>query len=102
MGRLDIEKIKGTHTYTHFSKVAVANVHTLGGLKQQKCIPTWSTWVAQLVKHPSWAKVMIWFVSSSPQVQLCADGWEPGACFGFRVSLSLCSSPARTVSLKKK
>ena len=29
-----------------------------------------------------------------PHVGLCADGSEPGACFTFRVSLSLCPSPA--------
>ena len=28
-----------------------------------------------------------------PRVGLCADGSEPGACFGFCVSLSLCPSP---------
>ena len=35
------------------------------------------------------------------RVGLCADSSEPGACFGFRVSLSLslCPSPARTQSL---
>ena len=29
-----------------------------------------------------------------PRVGLCADSSEPGACFGFCVSLSLCPSPA--------
>ena len=29
-----------------------------------------------------------------PRIGLCADGSEPGACFGFCVSLSLCPSPA--------
>ena len=29
-----------------------------------------------------------------PRVGLCADRSEPGACFGFCVSLSLCPSPA--------
>ena len=28
-----------------------------------------------------------------PLVGLCADSSEPGACFGFCVSLSLCPSP---------
>ena len=32
-------------------------------------------------------------------VGLCADGSEPGACFGFCVFLSLCPSPACTHSL---
>ena len=34
-----------------------------------------------------------------PRVGLCAGGSEPGACFTFCVSLSLCSSPSRTLSL---
>ena len=34
-----------------------------------------------------------------PHVGLCADSLEPGACFGFCVSLPLCSSPALTLSL---
>ena len=36
-----------------------------------------------------------------PRVGLCADGSEPGACFRFCVSLSLCPSSARTLSLSK-
>ena len=34
-----------------------------------------------------------------PRAGLCADSSEPGARFGFRVSLSLCPSPARALSL---
>ena len=34
-----------------------------------------------------------------PRVRLWADGSEPGACFVFCVSLSLCPSPAHTLSL---
>ena len=34
-----------------------------------------------------------------PRVGLCADRSEPGACFGFCVSLSLCPSPAHALSL---
>ena len=34
-----------------------------------------------------------------PRVGLCADSSEPGACFTFCVSLSLCPSPAHAVSL---
>ena len=34
-----------------------------------------------------------------PCVRLCADGSEPGACFGFCVSLSLCPSPVHALSL---
>ena len=36
------------------------------------------------------------------RIRLCADSLEPGACFGFCVSLSLCLSPARALSLKNK
>ena len=35
-----------------------------------------------------------------PRVGLCADGSEPGACFGFCVSFSLCPSPS-SFSLSK-
>ena len=34
-----------------------------------------------------------------PRVGLCADSSEPGACFGFCVSLFLCPSFARALSL---
>ena len=34
-----------------------------------------------------------------PRVGLCADRSEPGACFRFGVSLSLCPSPAHALSL---
>ena len=34
-----------------------------------------------------------------PHIGLCAESSEPGACFGFCVSLSLCSSLAHTLSL---
>ena len=34
-----------------------------------------------------------------PRVRLCADRSEPGTCFGFCVSLSLCPSPAHALSL---
>ena len=34
-----------------------------------------------------------------PHVGLCADRSQPGACFGFCASLSLCPSPARALSL---
>ena len=37
-----------------------------------------------------------------PRVGLCADSLEPGACFRFCVSLSLCISPTRTLSLSLK
>ena len=34
-----------------------------------------------------------------PCIGLCADGSEPGACFDFYVSLSLCPSPAHALSV---
>ena len=34
-----------------------------------------------------------------PRIWLCADSSEPGACFRFCVSLSLCPSPAHALSL---
>ena len=37
-----------------------------------------------------------------PRVGLCADSSEPGACFRFCVSLSLCPFPAHALSLKNK
>ena len=37
-----------------------------------------------------------------PHVGLFADGSEPGACFRFRVSLSLCPSPTCAFSLSQK
>ena len=33
-----------------------------------------------------------------PHIRLCVDSSEPGACFGICVSLSLCPSPAHTLS----
>ena len=36
-----------------------------------------------------------------PHVGLCADSSEPGACFRFCVSLSLCPSPAHALSLSE-
>ena len=37
-----------------------------------------------------------------PHVGLWADGSEPGACFRFYVSLSLCPSPIHALCLKNK
>ena len=34
-----------------------------------------------------------------PRVGLCTDSLEPGDCFGFGVSVSLCPSPAHALSL---
>ena len=55
----------------------------------------WGAWVAQSVEHPTSAQVMLSWSHKGfePRIGLCADSWEPGACFGFCVSLSLCPSP---------
>ena len=60
------------------------------------------TWAAQSIK-----RLTLGFGSGhdlavcefEPHVGLCADSSEPGACFGFRASLSLCPSPAHALSL---
>ena len=58
--------------------------------------------MAQLIERLTTAQVMIsWFVGSSPARGLCPDSSEPGPCFGFFVSLSLCPSPAHALSLSK-
>ena len=53
------------------------------------------TWVAQLVKCLTSAQVR----GFKSRVGLCADSSEPGACFRFCVSPSLCPSPAHALSL---
>ena len=63
----------------------------------------WGTWVAQSVKRPTLAQVMMsWFVSSRPALGSMLTA-QPGACLGFCVSLSLCPSPthARALSPSK-
>ena len=37
-----------------------------------------------------------------PHIRLCADSSEPGACFEFCVSLSLCPFPTHALSLPLK
>ena len=89
-------------------------------------------WGAQSVKHLTLAEVTIsWFVNLSPvsgsaltawslepasfgsghdltvcefkpHVGLCVDSSQPGTCFRFRVSLSLCPSLTHTHSLSQK
>ena len=59
-------------------------------------------WGAQLVKHPTGGSGRDLTVCEfEPRVGLCADSTEPGACFGFCVSLSLCLSLACALSLSK-
>ena len=63
--------------------------------------------MAQLVKRPTSAQGMISQFSGhdltvcefEPGVGLCADSSEPGTCFGFSVSLSLCPSATHALSL---
>ena len=72
-------------------------------MKYLKIGLTRGTCVAQSVKRPTSAQVMILqFVSSSPRIGLCADRLEPAACFKFYVSLSPCSSPAHALSLSDR
>ena len=65
---------------------------------------TQGAWVAQSVGRPDFgSRHDLTLCGFEPCVGLCADSWEPGACFGFCVSLSfslsLCPSPPRTLSL---
>ena len=60
------------------------------------------TWVAQSVKRPTpdlSSGHDLTVREFEPCIRLCADSSESGACFGFCVSLSLCPSPAHTLSL---
>ena len=60
-----------------------------------KTLCFWGTRVAQSVKHPSLARVMIsWLMSLSPATVSVLTAQSLGACFRFGVSLSLCPSPA--------
>ena len=54
--------------------------------------------MAQLVKLLTLAHDLV-VHEFEPQVRLCADSSELGACFRFCVSLSLCPFPARSLSL---
>ena len=70
-------------------------INPLPGI-QLKSMITMGCWVAQSIKHWTWARVMVLLsVSLSP-----ASGYgEPGACLKFCVSLCLCPSPTHTLSL---
>ena len=62
-----------------------------------------TTWVAQSVKHLTSAQVMISLGHEfKPHIGFCANSTEPGACFRFCVSLSLCPFPAHSLYLKNK
>ena len=71
---------------------------------RETCIKIGSrgTWLAQSVKLPtldlsSGHDLMV--CEFEPLVGLCADSSEPGARFGFCVSLFLCPSPTHAPSL---
>ena len=59
----------------------------------------WGAWVAQSVKRSTSARSRSRGRGFEPRVRLWADGSEPGACFRFCVSLSLCPSPVHALSL---
>ena len=64
-----------------------------------KCYLLRGAWVAQSVKRPTSARSRSRGREFEPRVRLWADGSEPGACFRFCVSLSLCPSPVHALSL---
>ena len=72
--------------------------HTMGKRPSvQQMVLGWGGWMAQSVKCLSSTQVMIsQFMGSSPVHS------EPGACFRFCVSLSLCPSPTHTLCLSLK
>ena len=62
----------------------------------------WGSWVVQMVGHTTSAQVMFsWLVSSSPaSVSVpTAQRLEPGDCFRFCISVSLCPFPSGAVCL---
>ena len=59
----------------------------------------WGVWVAPSVERPTGSGRSLTVRGFEPGVGLCADSLEPGACFRFCVSLSLCPSPAHALSL---
>ena len=64
---------------------------------------SWGAWVAQSVgASDSGSGRELTVRGFEPRVGLCADSSEPGACFGFCVSLSLCSSPTHALSVSQK
>ena len=74
----------------------------VGGKPVIRLVTSWGAWVAQSVGRLTSAQVMISrFVSSSP-ASGSADSSEPGACFGFCVSLSLPLSHSCSLSVSQK
>ena len=61
----------------------------------------WGTWVAQSVERPLRSHDLV-VHEFEPYVGLCADGSEPGARYGFWVSLSLSAPSPATLCLSFK
>ena len=55
-------------------------------------------WLSLLSIH-LWLRSLFEVCEFEPPIMLCADSSEPEACFGFCVSLFLCSLPIHTLSL---
>ena len=56
-------------------------------------VPGWVSWLSIQLYH----NLMVH--EFEPHIGLCADSSDPGACFGFCVSLSLCLSLHHSLSL---
>ena len=68
--------------------------------RKKKRDKIWGAWVAQAVKHPTSAQVMVsWFMSSSPASGSMLTAWS---LLWILCLLSLCPSPIHTLSLKNK
>ena len=61
--------------------------------------PGWLTQFSVRLRLRSWSYGLV--REFKPHIGVCADSSEPGACLKFCVSLSLCPSPALSLSLKK-
>ena len=59
-------------------------------------------WVAQWVVSDFGSGHNLAVCGFEPRIRLCADSSEPGARFGFWVSLSLSAPPLLMLSLKNK
>ena len=89
---------------THFTKTLISKVSSKvsTSFEQHKSNPSWGTWVAQLVKCPTLAQIMIsQFVSSSPASGsvLTAYSLQPAS---DSVSPSLSAPPLLMLSLSLK
>ena len=99
------------------SGVAVESLHRPPGAQDTKghrdkgdftiknwCIRGAPGWLHRLSIRSSGSGHYLTAHGFEPSVRLCADSSQPGACFGFCVSLSLCPSPTHVLSpsLKNK